>query len=127
VVGVGPAAAALGRRLRDGPADRLAGLRGCLLAGEVPLLLLLGPAALLPWADGVVYLGREPDAPRLLVPTTLIADVPAALLARAAAARSGSGAVALLPASGALIDLSGAGAIEPAALAAWLAPPRGDG
>ena len=31
VIGVGPVAAALGRRLQDGPEERLTGLQGCLL------------------------------------------------------------------------------------------------
>jgi len=50
-------------------------------------LLLFGDADTLPWVDGVVYLGRDPDAPRLLVPTAVAPDVPMALFEKALFAR----------------------------------------
>jgi len=125
VAASGAAARALARRLLGAPPERLAGLRGCLETSR-PLLLLLGEAALLPWVDGVVYLGREPRAPTLLVPTTLTADVPPDLLLRAARRRLQGGVAAILPApsgaGGVLIDVSVAGAIDPDALASWLEP-----
>jgi hypothetical protein len=45
------------------------------------VLLVVGDE--LPWADGVVYLGRDPDAPKLLLPTTLMPEVPVDLFERA--------------------------------------------
>ena len=45
--------------------------------------LLVGPAAELPWVDGIEYLGRDPEAPALLVPTAVRPDVPMALFERA--------------------------------------------
>ncbi|HKV06746.1 MAG TPA: hypothetical protein VJ725_01325, partial [Thermoanaerobaculia bacterium] len=63
----------------------LARLEG--VAGE-DLLVLLGPAADLPWADGTVYLGRDPEAPSLLLPTTREPSVPLPLLEQALIARA---------------------------------------
>ena len=76
------------RLLADNP-ERLAGLTG--LAGQ-GLLVVLGAADQLPWVDGVGYLGRDPAAPRLLIPTALrptvaIEIVEAAMLAHAASLR----------------------------------------
>ena len=34
-------------------------------------VVVLGATEALPWVDGVNYLGRDPDAPRLLLPTML--------------------------------------------------------
>lgn len=61
----------------DGALARLRGVAG------PDLLLLLGPAEELPWIDGVSYLGVDPAAPALLLPTTLAPSVPPALLERA--------------------------------------------
>jgi MoxR-vWA-beta-propeller ternary system protein len=86
------------------------------------LLLVLGEGAELPWADGVLYLGRDPEAPALLLPTTLQADVPAALLQQALL-RRGAG---LAPPLAVLLDpaeLVPAGPARPvlrAELARWL-------
>ena len=52
------------------------------------LLLVLGREEDLPWIDGIVYLGKDPGAPSLLLPTTLEPDVPPALLERAILARA---------------------------------------
>jgi hypothetical protein len=51
----------------------------CIRTAE--MVLLIGDD--LPWADGVVYLGRDPAAPKLLLPTTLRPDVPLDLFERA--------------------------------------------
>jgi hypothetical protein len=34
-------------------------------------IVVIGTASALPWIDGAVWLGREPEAPELLVPTHL--------------------------------------------------------
>jgi hypothetical protein len=81
----GPAAVALAVRLlgRDDAAlGRLSGVSG------PGLILVLGQADELPWVDGAVYLGRDPAAPSLLLPTALAPDVPAPLLERALLARA---------------------------------------
>ncbi len=74
----GPAAARLRERLLRMSDEALAALSG--VAGE-GLLLVIG--ADLPWVDGAVYLGRDPAAPALFLPTTLESAVPSALLERA--------------------------------------------
>lgn len=50
-------------------------------------IVLLGPAASLPWTDGVLYLGRHKDAPGVLFPTTSLPGGPLDLVARAIRSR----------------------------------------
>lgn len=75
----GEAAVAVARRLLRRTDEDLAKLAGVAAPG---LLLVVGAAEDLPWADGVLYLGRDPAAPSLLIPTTFEPDVPVALLER---------------------------------------------
>jgi hypothetical protein len=111
----GPAAAALAARL----AGRDDAALGRLSAVSAPgLLLVIGAAEELPWVDGVVYLGKDPAAPSLLLPTALEPDVPAplferAILARARAATRGGAPLSVEPPIVVLVDppaLAGAGA-----------------
>lgn len=81
----GRAARLLGERLLTRSDEDLARLQG--VAGE-DLLIVLGPAADLPWADGAVYVGRDPEAPSLLLPTTREPSVPLPLLEQALIARA---------------------------------------
>ena len=81
----GRAARALAERLLARDDEALARLHG--VAGE-DLLLVLGEAPELPWADGATYLGRDPLAPSLLLPTTHEPSVPLPLLERALVARA---------------------------------------
>jgi hypothetical protein len=98
VAGLGPAAQALAARLMLLNDDQLAKLRGCAGRG---IVAVLGEAKDLPWGDGVTYLGRDPDAPRLLIPTMLrpsvAMDVFERAIARRAAALSGPWAVLANP------------------------------
>lgn len=114
VIAFDEVATRLGRRVLAAP-EGLSELRGC--AGPSSLLLI-GPPESLPWVDGVRYLGRDPRAPSLLVPTTLTTQVPPDLLARAVS-RQITGAAAVLP--GTLLDASAAGPIDVDALTTWLA------
>jgi hypothetical protein len=52
-------------------------------------LVLIGAEAELPWVEGVLYLGIDPRAPGLLVPTHRAPTVPIDLLARALIAGRG--------------------------------------
>ncbi len=71
-------------RLRDALLRRasLAGLAG---VGNATVLLVTGEG--LPWAEGVGYLGRDPDAPGVLLPTRRRPSVPLDLFASAVLAR----------------------------------------
>jgi hypothetical protein len=95
VAGLRDAARALAHRLLALDDDQLRELRGA--AGNA-ILIALGQTAALPWAAGVTYLGRDPDAPRLLVPTmlrpTVAFDVFERAIARHAAPLSAPWAVA---------------------------------
>jgi hypothetical protein len=88
VAATGEVARALARKLLAREDGALARLRG--VAGP-ELLVLLGEAEALPWVDGVVYLGRDEQAPSLLLPSNRAPAVPPALLERALLARAGAG------------------------------------
>jgi hypothetical protein len=85
-------------------------------------VVLLGPEPELPWADGVIYLGRDARAPLLLVPTYYEPDVPYDVLERRVVA-AGHTPIAVLPHARQLIPLGNARAVERDALLAWLRGP----
>lgn len=117
--GVGEAARRLGERLLEGEDRQLAALRG--VAGD-DVLVVLGEAESLPWVDGIAYLGVDPSAPRLLLPTALEPDVPASLLERALVGRTPAerGLLAVLASPRRVIPAGGARRIERALLERWL-------
>ena len=118
VVAAGPAAKALGRRLSE--FDDLVLSTLAAVAGN-NLIVVLGEAGALPWADGVVYLGRHESAPDLLLPTTLAPTVPAAVLEVAIRKLVHKASlVAVLPLPARLIPCGAARSIDRAVLAAWL-------
>jgi hypothetical protein len=80
VLACGAAVAGLLARLRSLSDEDLTSLRG--VSGKA-LLIVLGPEDALPWADGVVYLGRDPSAPSLLLPTNIQPSAPLDLFERA--------------------------------------------
>jgi hypothetical protein len=77
-------ARALAQRLMEMDDESLAQLRG---AVGPQFIIVMGDAQNLPWVNGIVYLGRSPAAPSLLLPTALEPDAPVALLERAVARR----------------------------------------
>jgi hypothetical protein len=91
VLATGPCIGALLARLLQRDDAALARLSG--VAGE-DLVVIAGPE--LPWADGVSYLGRDPLAPSLLLPTRREPEVPVGLLQQALLRRLGA-PVVLLP------------------------------
>lgn len=104
VVGLGDAARALARRLLRLDDARLGALQG--VAGP-SLIAVVGAAEALPWVDGAVYLGRDPDAPTLYLPTALRPDVHVALFERALArGRSLDAPVAVVARAGELVVFS---------------------
>jgi len=112
-------ARALARRLLAEGDVGLASLRAC--AADATLVVLADEARL-PWVDGAVYLGHDPAAPALLVPTHREPGVPADLFAEALAMRLGRGPWAVLPDDGGLIavPLAAAGPVSRARLETWL-------
>lgn len=89
--------------------------------GAPGLLVILGEEKRLPWVDGVVYLGHDPQSPSLLLPTNLEPSVPAALLQRALeVVHKQRGPAALLLDPPAIVPLSAARTIARASLIKWL-------
>jgi hypothetical protein len=123
VIGAGPVARALAASLlRLSDAD-LAALRGVAADG---LIALMGDAASLPWVDGVAYFGRDADAPRLLVPTTLRPAVALDVFERAIARQVGKHAAnpaspwAVMVSPPRVISLADALPVERAHVLRWL-------
>lgn len=111
----------LARRLLRASDEDLARWRA--VSGEA-LLAVMGERETLPWVDGVTYLGRDPAAPSLWLPTTLRPDVPVELFERALLARTShtSPPLALLVREDGvdLLSLAEARPLARAALTRWL-------
>lgn len=84
-------------------------------------LVLIGPAELLPWADGAVYLAQEPGTP-LYLPTLYAPSVPVQLLDRAFRKRYPhiGAPYAILPETKSVISLVRSSKLEAEALRNWL-------
>lgn len=106
LVARGAVATALADRLLSRSDEQLAELAGV----QAPGLLIVSSddPALLPWAEGAIYLGRDAAGPSLLLPTTYAPSVPAPLLERAMRVRFGEQAVplAVLPDGETVVSLS---------------------
>lgn len=111
----GTAATSLAHRLLREP-DSLSQYKA---VGAPGLLVILGEEKQLPWVDGVVYLGHEPQSPSLLFPTNLEPSVPVALLERALAHQH-HGPCALLLDPPSIVPLSEARTIARTSLLKWL-------
>jgi hypothetical protein len=81
----GEAVRIMARRLLARTDEALGRLSG--VAGR-DLFILLGDAALLPWVEGAAYLGRDAQAPSLLLPTNREPTIPLPLLERALLTRA---------------------------------------
>ncbi len=115
VVATGDAATRLADRLTKESDERLGRLRG--IAGA-DVLLLIGDAGDLPWVDGVGYLGRDPAAPNLLLPTNRRPSCGGALLTR----RLGRDRMlAVLVDEHRLVNIAAARAVHRETLEAWRA------
>jgi hypothetical protein len=114
----GAAARALAARLLEEPDEALSTLRG--VAGP-DLILLIGETDSLPWADGVVYLGKDPSAPSLLLPTTLRHSVPGSLFEQALRSQFPSLAtpIAVLPGGQQIVPVAEARTVDRPTLLAW--------
>ena len=107
VAAQGAAAQGLANRLLGRTDEQLALLAG--VQGDKLLIVLSEDSTLLPWADGVIYLGRDPIAPSLLIPTTHAPSVPLPLLERALRHRfpESTTPLAVLPPGDSVVSLSG--------------------
>ena len=118
VAASGASAQELARRIIARDAEEIAKFAGVAFEST---LLLLGAEEDLPWVDGVTYLGVDPSAPSLLVPTNQMPSIPAALLERAVMrAYQSEAPIAVLPKTSMLIAVSAARRIDAERLAAWL-------
>mgnify|MGYP006928210650 CR=1 FL=1 len=111
----GPVAIRMGQRILETGTGSLRGL------GAGDHLFVTGPPELLPWVDGVVYLGADPDETKLWTPTRLGPDRPAALVLRSICKDLGlEGTVAVWPGLSMALPVSRARALDARALAAWI-------
>ena len=89
--------------------------------GAPGLLVILGEEERLPWVDGIVYLGHDPQSPSLFFPTTVEPSVPPALLERSVAMVHGQrGPCALLLDPPSIVPLAEARIIAHDSLIKWL-------
>ena len=116
VAATGAHARALGLALLRRDDEALARLSG--VAGR-GVLLVTGASDELPWCDGAVYLGRDPDAPGLLLSTTSRPSVHAGLLERALLAKARP-PLAVLHGSGVLVSLEAARPLVRRLLDDWM-------
>ena len=114
----GPAATSLAHRLLRDP-DSLSHYKA---VGAPGLLVILGEEKRLPWVDGVVYLGHDPESSSsLLFPTNVEPSVPVALLERSlAVVHNQRGPCALLLDPPSIVPLSEARTVARASLVKWL-------
>ena len=113
----GSVARRLLRRLLARQDEEVSQLKG--LASD-NLVLVLGATTRLPWVPGCHYLGKDPEAPSLLLPTHSRPNLDAALLEQALRARYSAMPLAVLPSLSLLISASGALHLDRAFLQAWL-------
>jgi len=114
----GPASLRLARRLLQLPDESLSQLEG--VAGQ-NLILVQGTEQQLPWVDGVQYLGIDPAAPLLLLPTNYRPSLPEAFVQKALLKKAGSnGRIAVLPSPLLLVPIHAARPVFRSVLAAWL-------
>ena len=120
VAAVGDRARALARRLLRG--DDAAPIEGLRAAGTDDALVLLGEGSLLPWVNGAIYLGKDPKARSLLIPTNMIPSVPIDAVERALSGRFADvqPPIVVLPAHGRVFSAATALPLDMAHLMRWL-------
>ena len=121
VAGQGDTSRRLARRLLQLDDETLSQLEG--VAGN-NLIVVRGPAELLPWVEGVQYLGTSSSSSLVLWPTTYCPTLPEPLVAAALSAKAEQpGMLAVLLQPLVLAPMRDARAISRAILAAWLERP----
>lgn len=131
VAASGEAARTLALRCLARDEEQLATLRGVSVGRDG--LILLGDFGVLPWADGALYLGRDAQAPSLLLPTMLQPDASLTLfesallhqLQKAAQSHEANALtppLAVWPSQGTVVSLSQARPLDRVRLQMWLDP-----
>ena len=120
--GIGEAGIRLARRLLRLSDAELAQYQGGAGSG---VLIVVGDADILPWTDGILYLGRDSAAPGLLLPTALapgLAGFPLALfeVALRHSYPQLPPPLAVFPAHRRIVSLSEARPIDRQSLQKWL-------
>lgn len=88
-------------------------------------IVVIGASANLPWVDGALYLGRDSDAPSLLLSTTKMPDVPVTLFEKALLKSLGNTSqppLAVWPAPPLVASTAKAKPLDRASLENWLQP-----
>lgn len=93
------------------------------VAGD-EVIVVLGAAEEIPWIDGGEWLGRDPEAPSLLLPTALAPGLPLTLLERAVLRRFASAETPLAVVPGMVVPLAAARPVRRAKLHALRAERR---
>jgi len=118
VAGQGEASLRLARRLLqmdDGTLDQLQGVAG------KQLIVVQGKSDLLPWVEGVQYLGVDPSTPSVLLPTNYQPCLPPELLAGALRAKADTQElIALLLQPMLVVPMGSARPVSRVTLASWL-------
>ena len=112
VVGLGAAGKALGERLLEEPKlafRALAWDQGLVLLGDE-----------LPWVSGLIWLGREPDAPGLYLPTQVASTVDPSWVLQCLASQAQPPPIVVLPEPGLFFSLSHARSLDRSALQCWM-------
>ena len=118
VAGQGETSLRLARRLLQLDDESLGQLEG--VAGR-QVIVVQGRSDLLPWADGVQYLGVDSIAPSVLLPTNYQPSMPQELLARALKVKlQAVGSIAVLRDPLLLVPMRNAKPVSRRTLARWL-------
>lgn len=118
VAGRGEVSVRLAQRLLQMDDESLAQLEG--VAGK-QLIVVQGKSDLLPWVEGVQYLGVDPGTPSVLFPTNYQPSLPPELLAGALRAKTGTQElIALLLQPLLAVQMGNARPVSRMTLASWL-------
>lgn len=118
VAGQGEVSLRLARRLLQMDDETLGQLQG--VAGR-QLIVVQGKSDLLPWVEGVQYLGVDPSTPSVLFPTIYQPSMPPELLAAALRTKTGTQVlIALLHQPLLAVPMGSARPVSRMTLASWL-------
>ncbi len=112
-----PVAAQLVSKLLLRIDKELSELKGC-YAGDY--VVIIGDESMLPWINGAVYFGKDPDAPSLLMPTHSKPTVHTGLVEKAFSKLTAKGRIIIMPDDAVVIPILKALPLDTNALKAFL-------